>query len=112
MTSLLRSETSGFSLEIAHTVDEIEQMSDDDRFSLLIPTERLFSSLTALPLPAFFEKLCRSGCEIYLKKLKVAFDVGTRVRICREDGSFFALGEVREYPDGLAVKSIKIFDLE
>ena len=112
MTSLLRSETSGFPLEIAHTVDQLEQMTNDERISLLIPTESLFSTLPALPLPAFFEKLCRSGCEIYLKKLKVSLDVGTRVRLCREDGSFFALGEVKDYPDGLAVKSIKLFDLE
>lgn len=112
MTSLVRSETSGFSLDIAHTVDEIEQLDDEERLSLLIPTEALFSSLPAIHLPAFFERLCKSGCEIYLKKLKISYALGTRVRICREDGSFFALGEIKEYPSGLAVKAIKTFDLE
>ena len=28
------------------------------------------------------------------------------------DGSFFALGEVREYPDGSAIKAIKTFLLD
>ncbi len=112
MSSLCRTETGGFLLENAHTVDEIEAMNADERHALLIPTEALFAALPSLPLPAFYEKLCRSGCEIYLKKLRVSLEIGTRVRICREDGSFFALGEVREYLDGPAVKSIKLFDLE
>lgn len=112
MTSLERTETGGFGIEIAQTLAALEEMSDEERLSLLIPTERLFQSYPALPLPAFFEKLCRSGCEIYLKKLKVDLDIGTRVRLCREDKSFFALGDVREYSNGLAVKAIKTFDLE
>jgi hypothetical protein len=34
------------------------------------------------------------------------------VRVCRADGSFFALGEVIDTPDGSAIKSIKTFELE
>ena len=63
-------------------------------------------------LPAFYEKLCRSGCEIYQNKVKTDFEVGTRVRICTHSGEFFALGEVREYENGTAIKSIKMFSLE
>jgi hypothetical protein len=33
------------------------------------------------------------------------------VRLCSADGSFFALGEVREYEKGSAIKSIKLFDI-
>ena len=112
MSSLCRTETGGFLLENAHTVEEIEAMEVSARQSLLIPTESLFATLPPLPLPAFYEKLCRSGCEIYLKKIRVSLEIGTRVRLCREDGRFFALGEVREYPNGPAVKSIKLFDPE
>ena len=60
---------------------------------------------------AFYEKLFRSGCEIYQKKIGTALSEGERVRVCRADGSFFALGEVREYPEGSAIKSIKLFEL-
>ena len=59
----------------------------------------------------FFEKLCRSGCEIYQKKIGVSLPLGTRVRICDEAGEFFALGEVKEYENGTAVKAIKTFTL-
>ena len=112
MASLERRETGGFSIENAYTVEELEQMTDSERDALLLPTEALFESLSTLALPAFYEKLCRSGCEIYLKKLGVSMEVGTRVRLCDRNGCFFALGEVGEYRDGLAVKAIKTFVLE
>lgn len=113
MSSLERVETSGFLLENAHTVSQIEEMSMDERLELLIPTEALFSALSSINLPFFYEKLCRSGCEIYLRKIgSPAFSIGERVRICTERGDFFALGEVREYEKGLAIKAIKTFCLE
>lgn len=112
MATLERVETSGFSLDQAHTLDELAALTEEERLAVLIPTEELFVSLEKLPLPAFYERLCRSGCEIYLKKLGRQLSVGERVRLAREDGSFFALGEVCEYPDGLAVKAIKTFELE
>ncbi|MBR2353662.1 MAG: tRNA pseudouridine(55) synthase TruB [Clostridia bacterium] len=111
MGDLCRTETGGFSLCDAHTVAELEAMTEDERLSCLIPTERLFDSLPAVSLPEFFEKLCRSGCEIYQKKIRTDLPQGARVRLCSADGSFFALGEVRDYPQGSAIKSIKIFDL-
>ena len=112
MAALERTETGGFSLCQSHTIEQLEQMSEEERLALLIPTEQLFTSLPALRLPAFYERLCRSGCEIYLSKLKKEFSLGSRVRICSENGTFFALGEVKEYEHGLAVKSIKTFSLD
>ena len=112
MAALERTRTGGFFLEDAHTVDELTDMTAAERLSCLIPTERLFDFLPAVSLPEFFEKLCRGGCEIYQKKLRTNHPVGQRVRLCRADGSFFALGEVREYPDGSAIKSIKLFELD
>lgn len=111
MGALERTKTGNFSLEEAHTVSELEEMSGQERLSCLIPTECLFDSLPAVCLPAFFEKLCRGGCEIYQKKIGSDLPLGSRVRICQADGRFFALGEVRDYEDGTAVKSLKIFDL-
>jgi mannonate dehydratase len=88
-----------------------EQMSDEERLSLLIPIERLFNDLPAVKLPAFYEKLCRNGCEIYQKKINVDHKTGTRVRLCDTNGAFFALGEVREFEGGSAIKGIKYFDV-
>ena len=111
MATLERTEACGFPIAKAYTVAQLEKMTDDERLSLLAPTESLFAELQAVRLPAFYEKLCRSGCEIYQKKIGTSLPVDTRVRVCRADGSFFALGEVREYEDGSAIKSIKQFDL-
>ncbi|MBQ7347705.1 MAG: tRNA pseudouridine(55) synthase TruB [Clostridia bacterium] len=112
MAALERTETGGFPIEIAHTVAEIEEMSTEERQALLIPTEELFRHLPSVSLPTFYERLCRSGCEIYLKKIGTSLPVGSRVRICTQEGEFFALGEVREYENGLAVKAMKTFCLE
>ena len=112
MAALERSEACGFDLSLAHTTEELEALSDEERLNLLIPTEKLFSNLPKIQLSAFFEKLCRSGCEIYLKKLGLNFPLGTRVSLCDANGIFFALGEVGEFHDGIAVKAIKMFVIE
>ena len=110
MASLMRSKTCGFSIEQSHTLASLEEMTLEQRLSLLIPVEELFSDLPAVTLPEFFEKLCRGGCEIYQKKIGTSVAVGTRVRLYGKEG-FFALGEVRDYENGSAIKSIKIFAL-
>ena len=57
MATLCRSRAGDFSLDGAHTIDELAAMSDDERLALLCPTEKLFESLPAIKLPEFFEKL-------------------------------------------------------
>ena len=112
MASLERSAACGFSIDEAHTIEEIEELSIEERLALLRPVEEIFAELAAVKLPAFYEKLFRSGCEIYLKKAKLPESpVGTRLRMLDSKGNFFALGEIREYEKGLAVKSIKLFVL-
>jgi len=112
MASLERTRAGSFSLEGSHTVAELEAMCAEERAACLIPIESLFASLPAVSLPAFFERLCRSGCEIYQKKLRTAHATGQRVRLCDENGTFFALGEVRDYTEGTAFKALKLFDLK
>lgn len=113
MATLERTEAGGFDISHSYSIEEIEKMDAEKREELLIPTESLFGELKKVTLPAFYEKLCRNGCEIYLKKLKTehTFDLGERVTLYGADGKFFALGEVREYESGRAIKSIKAFDV-
>ena len=111
MATLCRSRAGEFKLSESHTLEELEALTLDARHALLRPTESLFSSLPEVRLPAFYEKLSRSGCEIYQKKIKTAYSVGQRVRLCSERGEFYALGEVKEYENGTAIKSIKLFDV-
>ena len=61
-----------------------------------------------MTLPPFFARLGRAGAEIYQKKIGTAFPLGARVRM-RDAVGFFALGEVREYEKGIAIKPIKMF---
>jgi len=111
MATLERTKACGISIDECHTLEDIENMSENDRKALLLPTVRLFAELDSVKLPAFFEKLFRDGCPIYQKKIKTDFKVGQRVRVCSESGHFFALGEVVEREEGSAIKSVKIFEL-
>lgn len=111
MATLRRTEAGGFSIDDCVTMEDLEAMELPQRLSLLRPAQELFSDLDVINLPDFYRTLCRNGCEIYLKKLGVSFPVGSRLRLCDSQGVFFALGEVSEYEDGVAVKAIKIFVL-
>ena len=112
MASLERSAACGFSIDEAHTIEEIDGLSIEERLALLRPVEEIFSELEAVKLPSFYERLFRSGCEIYLKKAKLPeFPEGTRLRVLDSKGGFFALGEVKSYENGSAIKSIKLFVL-
>lgn len=111
MSSLERLEACGYPIEASHTISELEEMDMDARLSLLMPIETLFAELPGVKLNDFFERLCRSGCVIYQKKLGTSLPCGERVRICDKSGHFFALGEVREFDEGSAIKAIKLFEL-
>ena len=112
MAALERCEACGIKLSECYSLDALEEMEDGQRQGALLPIERLFEELDTVRLPEFFEKLFRSGCPIYQKKIKITFEVGTRVRVCDKDGNFFALGEVIDTEEGSAVKSVKIFELK
>ncbi len=106
MKTLTRTEASGFSLEEAHTVEELEMMSAEERDAIIYPTEYIFKDVRKITLDPFFARLARCGVEIYLKKANISAELGERVTLY-DDGGFFALGEVREFESGLAVKPIK-----
>ena len=108
MQTLQRATASGFGLDDAHTLGELEQMSEEERLAAVFPVEHVFREHDAVHLPPFFARLAHSGLEIYQKKIGAAYPVGTLLRLCDEVG-FFALGEVREYEDGTAIKPIRQF---
>ncbi len=111
MATLRRCEASGIDISRAFTLESLSEMTEEQRWDKIIPTEELFTNYEKVKLSAFYEKLYRDGCPIYLKKIGVDFAIGTRLRVLGADGEFFSLGDVIETPDGLAVKSIKIFNL-
>ena len=112
MASLCRSRAGNFDISDSRTLEQLDMLTQEERNSLLLPIEKLFLDYPRVFLPEFYEKLSRSGCEIYQKKIKTPFPVGARVRICSATSKkFYALGEIREYPDGSAIKAIKTFDI-
>ena len=110
MKTLERSEASGFTLSDAHTLSQLENMSEKEREDIVIPTEHIFAGWKCVVLSDFFSRLAHSGVELYLKKLGITLNVGERVRLSDKDG-FFAIGEVKEFENGLAIKPIRQFVL-
>ena len=111
MAALRRTKAGRFDINSCHTLEKLEALEPEARNALLLPIESLFEGLAEVRLSPFFEKLCRSGCEIYQAKLGTTLEIGQRVRICTETGMFFALGETQEYEAGSAIKAIKTFVL-
>ncbi len=108
MKVLCRLSAAGYSLESAKTLDELAALTEEERLACLIPPEALFPSFPPVSLPPFFSHLAHSGAEIYLKKIGLSAAPGDRFRLYDEKG-FFAIGEVREFEDGLAIKPLKQF---
>ena len=110
MTELTRTQSGNFTIYNAYTIDELETMEIKEREALLMDVESLFLEAPSVVLPDFYARICRSGCEIYQKKINTHFDNGEFIRLCDKNG-FFAIGQVKSYPDGSAIKSIKLFRL-
>ena len=108
MKTLERCEASGFTLDDGITLSALEALSPKERWARVLPVEVIFADREKIELPPFFARLARAGQEIYLKKLKLTLEVGCQVRLMDSEG-FFALGEVREFEDGAAIKPIRQF---
>ncbi len=106
MKSLSRMSAAGFPLSECHTLSELEAMCEEERLLQVLPTERIFLSLRKVTLEPFFARLALSGLEIYLKKIGESIPLGERVALYDASG-FFAVGEVREFDTGLAIKPIR-----
>lgn len=110
MSELERTQSGDFRIEDTKSILEIEQMEMEQREALILPIESLFTSAPEVVLPDFYARLCRSGCEIYQHKIKASYKEGEFIRLSDKNG-FFALGQVKAYPDGTAIKALKLFVL-
>ena len=108
MTDLCRAGAAGFTLSDAVTLDQLAGESAEQRAAHIRPVDSLFSDLPAVTLPDFYARLAHAGQQIYLYKIRQSFPSDTRVRLYDGTG-FFALGEVRTYDDGPAIKPIRQF---
>ena len=108
MSSLCRGSASGFNLSDAHTLSELEEMSAEEREKCIFPVEHIFADKKGILLPDFFARLARAGQEIYLSKINLSLPLGEIVRLSGTAG-FFAIGEVRLFEGGAAIKPIRQF---
>ena len=111
MSSLLRTETGGFSLDSAHTFEELEALGTDERYALLVPVEKLFEELPEITFPEFYERLALNGAEIYQKKIGTKFEADTLLRVFSKNGAFIGLAKVGEYQNGSAIKIVKFLNV-
>ncbi len=110
MSALCRTRSGPFTLENAVTIEELSEMSFEERLSLPIPTETLFENLPSVEINDFCAKLIKSGTELYQKKIRTNFPLDTTVKL-RNGGEMIALGKVTQFETGLAIKPIKLFVL-
>ena len=108
MKTLCRTCASGFTLSEAYTLSELEAMSEAERADVILPVERVFEKYPKVTLPPFFARLAHHGLEIYLRKIGADLKLGEVVRLYDSEG-FFAVGEVRDYEEGAAIKPIRQF---
>lgn len=103
MTELQRTQSSCFSLENAHTLDELKAMSDEELVSALMPIDSVFENYEAMYIDDNVKKRLCNGALCYVKA-----DVGT-YRIYDKDGVFLCVAEVREEDNKKLIKSVKTF---
>lgn len=108
MKTLERLSASGYTLADSKTLEQLEQMSESEREACVLPIEKVFEGYRRVELPEFFARLAHNGQQVYLSKIRLEIPQGETVRLYDGDG-FFAVGEVREYEDGLAIKPIRQF---
>ena len=110
MSALQRTRSGSFTLDNSYTIEELEVMTIEDRARLVMPTESLFADCPAVIVNDFYAKLIRGGTELYQKKLGTDIETDRYVRIIH-NGTFIALGQVKEFENGSAVRPQKLFVL-
>ena len=100
MSSLRRVKAGAFSIEKAHTIEEIQAAADNGGLDeIIIPVDRLFSAYPELTVRDTAEKKLRNG-----NVIKLAAPNGT-YRVYTETGGFLLLGEASDNK----LKTIKSF---
>lgn len=95
----------------AVTVETLEKLYQNGDTSALAgflqSAEVLFEDCPIVRLAPFYEKLALNGAEIYLKRARIPerlFEHGRLCRLYKENGGFYAVAELGDYPEGAAVK--------
>ena len=92
MGMLLRTKTGMFTLDDAHTIEEIEQTSDLS--ALLVPMDRPLAHLPAVHVKPHAERFVRNGNPLTRRELMETSAEGKRVRLYLSD-RFAGIGRMQ-----------------
>ncbi len=102
MSSLKREHNCGFSLADSHTLEELEELSIEEREGLLIPIDKAFSDHTPLILAPYYAGLAKNGVRLFTSKVAPNASEGEKFRLYEGD-RFFALAEVQKNSEGESI---------
>lgn len=91
LTALRRTETAGFSIREAHTLEALEALDESGRDALLLPCDVLVRHLPSLTLPDAAVQMLKFGRQPEYRDAHLPAD--TPLRIYAEDGSFVGLAD-------------------
>ncbi len=107
MTSLRRTLSNGFTLNDAHTEDELKNAEDPSVF--LIPVDRVLSAYPKIKVSEAQAKRFGNGGELDTERLHCKLTEGL-YRVYSPQGNFIGLGEYKNNETSLKVKRIYIDD--
>lgn len=93
-----------YSIDQSYLIEDIENMSVEQKHEILIPPYDFFKTPLKVVLSEFNTKLLTNGCEIYLKKNHLDFQTGSYVNIFSYENKYLGLGEVIQFANGDALK--------
>lgn len=103
MTKLRRTFSNGFSIEDAHTEDELKGADDVSQF--LIPVDKALEAYPAIKVSEAQSKRFRNGGELDSTRLHTKL-TPSLYRVYSPDSEFLGLGEFRENETNLFVKRV------
>ena len=107
MTALRRTLSNGFSIEDAHTEDELKSAEDVSQF--IIPVDKALGAYPEIKVSEAQAKRFRNGGELDSQRLHIRL-VPSLYRVYSPDDKFLGLGEYRENETNLFVKRVFVND--
>lgn len=108
MGELTRTRVGDFTAENSITLEELAEMSPEERKSRIIPVDEVLKNFPKAEIPSFFAGLIKNGLAVETGKLNINFPEGELCRLY-EKGIFFAVGEIIEVDGKLCLKHKKLF---
>lgn len=92
MTELVRTKSSGFSIENAHTLEEIQEAADQGTVeTYIVPIERIFEGYQKGTVKKDYYKLLFNGNPLKLLCFHETVDTGKKLRVYDEDNHFIGI---------------------